>query len=440
MVTKSLIPGAGSRTPTQRAMWGALIDSVFALRQATEALCAPLTVEDQQIQSMSDVSPTKWHLAHATWFWETFVLEPHCPGYQTFNPDFRFLFNSYYDAVGDRPPRAERGLLSRPSLDEVAAYRRHVDDALGCFSDYQPEGFAAASALIELGLAHEEQHQELILTDIKHVLSKNPLAPVAYPSVAQLAPRPAPHDLRWVEFSGGEVEIGAGEGAAGESFAFDNERPRHRVLLEPYALASRPVTNGEYLAFVEDGGYEDSRLWLSDGWAERCALGATAPLYWRRRDGAWLEFTLHGLEALHRDAPVAHLSYYEAWAYAEWVGARLPDEREWETAARGLDPCVGRFALAGRSAHPWAASASDGLTQMFGDVWEWTRSAYAAYPRYHPTAAAIGEYNGKFMCSQHVLKGGSCATARGHVRATYRNFFPPNARWQFSGVRLARDL
>jgi len=440
MLAKSLLSGASSGAlggPDARLARGSLVDRVFAARQDTEALGAPLSAEDQQIQSMPDASPTKWHMAHTTWFWETFVLEPHCPGYQVFNPDFRFLFNSYYEAVGDQPARAERGLLSRPSLNDVTAYRSHIDNALARFADYQPEGFAAAHALIELGIAHEEQHQELILTDIKHVLSKNPLAPAAYPTAAQLAPRPAPHEICWVAFDGGEVEIGAG---ADGGFAFDNEHPRHRALIEPYALASRSVTNGEYLAFMDDGGYAEPRFWLSDGWAETGAHGHRAPLYWRWRDGAWMEFTLHGLQALNLDAPVVHLSYYEASAYAEWAGARLPDEREWEIAARSLDARAGRFASVGRSAHPQAATAWSGLTQMFGDVWEWTRSSYAAYPRYHCAAGAIGEYNGKFMCGQYVLKGGSCATTRGHVRAAYRNFFPPEARWQFSGVRLARDI
>jgi ergothioneine biosynthesis protein EgtB len=423
--------GTENRSPKADAR--ALIDRVLRVRAATLALAEPLTPEDQTLQSMPDASPTKWHLAHTTWFWETFLLAPQDPEYRPFDPQFAFLFNSYYEALGDRHARPERGLISRPDVAEVLAYRRAVDDALAAFADRRPADLLAAAGVAALGMAHEEQHQELLLTDIKHAFSKNPFPPAAYPAPERdRSPAPA---LSWIEIEGGETTVGAEDGG----FAFDNERPRHRCLLESFALASRPATNREYLAFVEDGGYDAPGLWLSDGWALRREEGWEAPIYWRRGERGWSELTLHGLQDLDLDAPVAHLSYFEATAFAEWSGARLPEEREWERAAEGVAPGDGRFMSPGVSAHPRPASAGDGLRQMFGDVWEWTRSAYAPYPRYRPPPGAIGEYNGKFMCGQYVLKGGSCATPAGHVRASYRNFFHPSARWQFSGVRLARD-
>ena len=414
------------------------------VRAVTEALSAPLSAEDQTVQSMPDASPTKWHLAHTTWFWETFVLEPHAPCYRVCDPRHGFLFNSYYEALGRRHARAQRGLISRPSVEDVLAYREHVNAGMARFAETAPETFAELGDLIALGIAHEEQHQELLLTDIKHALSMNPFWDAAYPAPpadGRPAGREADGAVRWVSFAETETEIGA----RGNGFAFDNETPRHRALLGGFALASRPVTNREYLAFIDDGGYRTPALWLSDGWAEVCAAERAAPLYWRRGEDGWETFTLHGPRPLDLDAPVAHLSYYEASAFAEWAGARLPDEGEWEHAAAALDPSHGHFLDPASSCHPAPAPArgpsgsGDGLAQMFGDVWEWTRSSYAAYPRYRPVAGAIGEYNGKFMCGQYVLKGGSCATPRGHVRASYRNFFPPGARWQFSGVRLARD-
>jgi len=412
-----------------------------SVREATQLLVAGLGVEDMVVQTMPDVSPTKWHLAHTSWFWETFLLRPYSQGYQEFSSEFNYLFNSYYNGIGARHARHERGFLSRPTLDRVLAYRAHVDDAMACLLsiDHGVENTAILE-LVDLGLAHEEQHQELILTDIKHVLSRHPFAPKAHP-----APKVDPGEADdgpcgWVEFDGGTVEIGTGDGR----FHFDNEGPRHQVILTPFALADRLVSNRDYLEFIEDGGYRMAGLWLSDGWARVEAEGWTSPLYWHEGDEGWETFTLHGQQSLDLDAPVTHLSYYEASAFAEWSGARLPDEREWELGASTRRSVDGRFCTPGRSAHPGATpmhrNSGAGLRQMFGDVWEWTRSAYLPYPRFRPAPGAVGEYNGKFMCGQFVLRGGSCATAPGHVRTTYRNFFPPEARWQFSGLRLAKDI
>jgi ergothioneine biosynthesis protein EgtB len=387
----------------------ALAQRYRAVRAATLALSEPLSSEDCALQSMPDASPTKWHLAHTSWYFETFALEPALPGYRCFDPAFRVLFNSYYNAVGPQFARPQRGLLTRPSLGEVSAYRDHVDRHMLRLLDDAKHG-APLRDVIELGTHHEQQHQELILTDVKHLLAQNPLAPVYRES----APHPAPADgreARFVALPGGVREVGH----TGAGFAFDNEGPRHRVYLEPFALASRPVTNREYLAFLDAGGYRDPEPWLSDGWAAVQHNGWEAPLYWQRRGDAWWTFTLGGLRELVLDEPVVHVSFYEADAFARWWGARLPTEMEWEVAA------------------------TDGLAQQSGEVWEWTRSAYAPYPGYAPPAGALGEYNGKFMSNQLVLRGGSCATPADHVRATYRNFFYPDARWQFSGIRLARD-
>jgi ergothioneine biosynthesis protein EgtB len=401
------------------------------VRGASLALRAPLSAEDCAIQSMPDASPTKWHLAHTTWFFETFVLERALPERPPFDPSFRFLFNSYYNAVGPQYARPERGLLSRPSLDEVLRYRAAVDEALLAWLESLGAAPAELHAVVELGLQHEQQHQELILTDVKHALGRSPLRP-AYAALPE-APRAEARPLRFEPFAEGVRAFGH----AGEGFAFDNEGPRHRALLAPFALASRCTTNAEFLAFLEDGGYARPELWLSDGWAWRQGEGVEAPLYWERADGAWSVFTLAGPRALRLEEPVSHVSFYEAAAFAEWAGARLPTELEWETAAAAL-PALGHFADSGRL-HPAPAPAGPRLAQLYGDVWEWTRSDYAPYPGYRPSAGALGEYNGKFMCNQRVLRGGSCATPAGHVRATYRNFFPPTARWQFSGIRLARD-
>ena len=406
------------------------------IRANTQAMVERLDCEDMVIQTMPDVSPTKWHLAHTSWFWETFLLLEVLDGYREYSCEYNYLFNSYYDTIGARHPRHQRGFLSRPGLADVLGYRRHVDDAMTrLLTTLEGEALERLEPLGRLGLAHEEQHQELILTDIKHVLSHNPFAPAAFPDTG---PGAACDDsgASWVGFDGGLFEFGV----EGLPFQFDNEGPRHEALLTPFALADRPVTNAEYAAFIRDGGYRTPSLWLSDGWARLNAEGWQAPLYWREDDGAWREYTLHGEVTPRPDAPVVHLSFYEAAAYAEWAGARLPGEREWEHAARRSAGPDGRFAVPGQSAHPDVCGPGIGLRQMFGGVWEWTRSDYAPYPRYRPAPGAVGEYNGKFMSGQYVLRGGSCATSKGHIRPTYRNFFPPQARWQFSGLRLAKDI
>lgn len=405
------------------------------IRALSETLAAPLSPEDQQVQSMPDVSPTKWHLAHATWFFETFVLAPHLPGYTPFDPAFGYLFNSYYEGVGERHPRPDRGLLSRPPVAEVIAYRAHVDDAIGrLFGTLSDDAWAEPGELIELGLNHEQQHQELLLMDIKHVLSRNPLRPAYRPRNArEAAPAPA---MGWGEREGGLGSVGDD----GTGFAFDNERPRHRVVFEDFRLADRAVTNREYRAFVEDGGYRDPLLWLADGWATVREEGWEAPLYWRRTDGEWTEFTLAGEAPLDDEAPVCHVSHYEAAAYAAWAGKRLPTEIEWEQAAPAVEEENANLLAADRL-HPVAAAANghSGPRQMVGDVWEWTASPYVAYPGFRISPGAVGEYNGKFMSNQMVLRGGGCATPPGHIRTTYRNFFYPHQRWPFTGIRLAED-
>ncbi|HEX5862935.1 MAG TPA: ergothioneine biosynthesis protein EgtB [Casimicrobiaceae bacterium] len=417
---------------TQPTQTSALAPRFRAIRAATEALAAPLSPEDCAIQSMPDASPVKWHLAHTSWFFETFVLGPHVPGYRVHDAAFRVLFNSYYNAVGDKHPRPQRGLVSRPSLDAVRAYRAHVDAAMAALLA-QTEPSSRLGGLVELGLNHEQQHQELILTDIKHLLSCNPLKPAYAPARIEDEPASAP-PLDWIAFGEGLVEIGHD----GCGFAFDNETPRHRQYLEAFALASRPVTNAEYAAFIADGGYSHPELWLSEGWDWVSANAITAPLYWEDGGRGAGQFTLRGMLPLEGDAPVCHVSLFEADAYARWAGARLPTEAQWELAASTV-AIEGRFAEDGALRPRIARRDSSPLVQLFGDVWEWTQSAYAAYPGFRPAAGALGEYNGKFMCNQYVLRGGSFATPRSHIRATYRNFFPATARWQFSGIRLARD-
>ena len=419
----------------------AVLHRYRAVRQTTEALTRSLTPEDQLAQSMPDASPTKWHLAHTTWFWETFLLVPHLAGYKVFDPRFHYLFNSYYEALGPRQPRPERGLLTRPSLADVIAYRAYVDAAM---ASLLAEGADPFAALIDLGLAHEEQHQELILMDILHLFAQSPLQP-AYAPPRNVTAAPAADPLRFVAFEGGLVEIGhAGRPSDEQGFAFDNEGPRHKVWLERFELADRLVTNGEWLAFMADGGYRRPDLWLAEGWARAQAEGWDAPLYWqptsenKDAEGGWSAMTLHGLRPLDPAAPVSHVSFYEAEAYAAWAGARLPTEAEWEHAAQGLT-VAGNFTGSGRLAAT-APPPATGLRQMFGDLWEWTRSAYAPYPGFRPAAGAVGEYNGKFMAGQFVLRGGAAVTPTGHVRASYRNFFYPQQRWMFSGVRLARDV
>jgi ergothioneine biosynthesis protein EgtB len=398
------------------------------------ALAAPLSDADATLQSMDDASPVKWHLAHTTWFFETFVLRDFVPGYALFDERWPFLFNSYYEAEGDRHARPRRGLLSRPALSEILAYRRAVDAALLAALPGLPD---AALALVQLGCHHEEQHQELLLTDILHHFSVNPLAPAMWPGEPKV-PVAMPGALGWIEGRAGVVEIGAPPDGAGDSpFAFDCEGPRHRVLLPPHAIADRTVTNGEWAAFIADGGYADPRHWLSDGWAWVKANGIHAPLYWERLGGTWTRFGLDGRRPIDPAAPVTHVSFYEADAYASWAGARLPTEAEWESAAAPYDPDGGNQLDA---AGPVEPRPSPGGPAFYGDVWEWTGSAYRPYPGFRPAEGAVGEYNGKFMSGQFVLRGGSCATPRGHVRPSYRNFFYPHQRWQFTGVRLARDL
>ena len=410
------------------------------VRQLTEALCEPLEPEDYVVQSMPDASPTKWHLAHTSWFFETFVLTPSLPGYRPFNPQYGFLFNSYYNAVGDRLARPRRGILSRPPIAEIFAYRRHVDEHIARFLDRTNEAdLQAVLPVLELGLHHEQQHQELLLTDIKHAFGCNPLRP-AYRAAAP-ADAGSPPPWRWLDFSAGLQWIGHDSA----DFAYDNEGPRHQQYVGAFRLASRLVTNAEYLAFIDDGGYQRPDLWLSDGWDSRGGQCWTAPLYWEQTaDGSgWQTFTLAGLRPLDPAEPVCHVSFYEADAFARWAGARLPTEAEWETAARDV-PTTGNLletgALHPRPAPaPAAAGTGEKAVQLYGDVWEWTRSPYVAYPGYQPTAGALGEYNAKFMCNQLVLRGGSCVTPPGHIRPTYRNFFQPAARWQFTGIRLAQD-
>jgi ergothioneine biosynthesis protein EgtB len=401
-----------------------------AVRAATEGLAAPLSPEDQTVQSMPDTSPTKWHRAHVTWFFETFLLEPSLAAYRVFHPDFGYLFNSYYEAVGRRHPRPQRGLVSRPGVEEVASYRAHVDQAMNHLLD-RDLGLAT-TALVELGLNHEQQHQELLLMDIKHVLSMNPMSPAYRPGIGGCDDRRSAESapVSWIEHSGGPADIGH----AGGGFSFDNELPRHTTHLAPFALADRPATCGDWLAFIDDGGYRRSELWLSDGWAMVQSRDAHAPLYWEGDDrGGWEVFTLGGVKPLDRNEPVCHLTYYEADAFAHWSGARLPTEAEWETIACGQhwDDGFDQARL-----HPRLVPSSLSL----GQVWEWTASAYLPYPAFRTAEGAVGEYNGKFMVGQHVLRGGSCVTPTGHSRPTYRNFFPPAAQWPFTGCRLARDL
>jgi ergothioneine biosynthesis protein EgtB len=428
-VTRSL----PTRTPTGKASLSTdasslLADDFAATRALSEALVEPLSDADATIQSMEDASPAKWHLAHTTWFWETFLLRDHLPGYERHDADWPFLFNSYYEAEGERIARFSRGLLSRPTLEEVLEWRAAVNAAMEpLLVD------AACEGLIRLGIAHEQQHIELLLTDIKHALWHNPLGPAMWDA----APEPcAPaREPGWHEHPGGVALVGHD----GNGFAFDNEGPRHRVLLEPFALADRLVTNGEWAEFIADGGYETAALWLSDGWAWVKDTVARAPLYWRRDEA----FTHSGWQARDPAAPVTHINYFEADAFATWAGARLPTEFEWEAIARGQDGSAERpahDASGGNQLDMAAPPNPQGGTDLFGDCWQFTRSAYLPYPRFKPATGAVGEYNGKFMSGQFVLKGASCATVRGSSRASYRNFFYPHQQWQFTGLRLARDL
>ncbi|HVZ17740.1 MAG TPA: ergothioneine biosynthesis protein EgtB [Terriglobales bacterium] len=416
------------------------------VRQMTVGLCSDLSPEDQMVQSMTDASPTKWHLAHTTWFFETFLLKPYLSGYREFHDNFTYLFNSYYKQVGSHPNRSFRGLFSRPSLEEVHAYRDYVDRHLADLIDTADDNIAK---LIVLGLNHEQQHQELIVTDIKHALWSNPLRPAwKHEPPAREAKVTS---LSWRDFDEGIYSIGCDLSGEVNDFSFDNETPRHQVFLNRFSLASRLVTNGEYLEFMRDGGYSRPEFWLSDGWDKINAERWTSPLYWEECDGEWQVFTVNGMQRVVMSEPVCHISYYEADAFARWSGARLALESEWEVAASQVS-VSGNFLESGHL-HPQSLSTSPDhqftrssdsqissypASQIFGDVWEWTSSPYNAYPGFSPAAGALGEYNGKFMCNQFVLRGGSCATPQSHIRATYRNFFPPHARWQCMGIRLAK--
>ncbi len=416
---------------TEAATGNTLIERYRGVRAQSDKLARPLSAEDACVQSMADASPAKWHLAHTTWFFEVFVLAEQVRNYLPFDPDYRFLFNSYYHTVGAQHPRPRRGLLTRPDMTAIRAYRDHVDEKMYALIGSGLD--ASSSGVVEVGLHHEQQHQELLLMDIKHLFSCNPTSP-AYTTAAVAAAHCIP-DLTFHEFEGGIVPLGAGP----VGFSFDNERPRHDTLLQPYSLASRLTTNQEYADFIRDGGYDDPLLWLADGWTTIGKEGWRAPLYWREVDGERFEFTLAGLRPLDPAAPVVHLSYYEADAYARWADGRLPTEAEWETAAAAAS-LTGNFVENG-SLHPRPLQCADAKqpSQMFGDVWEWTMSPYTAYPGFWTPPGAIGEYNGKFMSSQMVLRGGCCATPEAHIRGTYRNFFYPANRWQFGGVRLARN-
>ncbi len=408
----------------------ALHEAFRRVRGTTQRLVEPLSAEDCAVQSMPDASPAKWHLAHTSWYFETFVLGNRDPHYEPFRSEFRYLFNSYYNGVGDQYPRPQRGLLTRPGLDEVLEYRAYVDAEMGALLEADVLS-PALLEIAELGLHHEQQHQELLLTDLKHMFSHNPSGPVYRRTLDSPDPQPGkplswfrnPEGLQWI-------------GYEGDGFSFDNERPRHRVFLHEFEFASRPVTNGEYLAFMADAGYERPELWLADGWA--ASRNWKAPLYWVPGEGGWERLTLAGIAPVRESAPVCHVSYYEADAYARWLGARLPTEAEWECAADGA-PLAGNFLESDRLDPVPNAAADERPSQLYGDVWEWTQSAYSPYPGFVPPAGAVGEYNGKFMCNQFVLRGGSCVTSQDHIRPTYRNFFYPDARWQFSGIRLARD-
>ena len=401
------------------------------IRQASNDLCAPLEIEDYGVQTMPDVSPPKWHLAHTSWFFETFLLKPYLSGYREFHPDYVRLFNSYYEQVGEYHPRPQRGLLSRPTVKQIYAYRAYVDEAMQQLLTKcsHPDWVHIVSRSI-IGLNHEQQHQELMLTDIKHIFATNPLRPV-YRDLPHAGGQAA--DLQWLEQAGGLIKIGA----TGNKFAYDNERPQHQVFLHPFQLASRPVTNAEYLEFINDGGYTRAELWLADGWKAIKENCFNTPLYWEQRENEWWHMTLSGMQPLDPNAPVCHVNYFEADAYANWAGKRLPTEAEWESIAAKL-PVEGN--LRDQDYLQPQPGQAAGMQQLFGDVWEWTQSAYNPYPGFRSPQGALGEYNGKFMCSQYVLRGGSCVTPADHIRASYRNFFYPGVQWQFSGIRLAEDL
>ena len=432
----NLVSAKQSHFHPSSARAGHLVARFRQLRNFTTTLCAGLEPEDYVVQSMPDVSPTKWHLAHTTWFFETFILKKFVPAYRSEIPDYAYLFNSYYNAAGDMHRRDLRGLISRPTVREAQRYRASIDSHIdNLLSDADEKLLDEIEPFLVLGIHHEQQHQELLITDIKHVFAQNPLYPVFRAKKTSAGPAKT-MPIHFFDFDETIISIGHD----GHGFAYDNEGPRHRALVPAFSLASRPVTNGEYIEFIEDNGYTRPEFWLSLGWMTVNEERWQAPLYWTKRDGAWWHFTLSGFRAVEKSVPVTHVSYFEADAYANWAGARLPTEFEWERAALGC-PIEGNF-VEEENFHPLALCGSGDdrhLHQMFGDVWEWTRSAYSPYPGYRAEPGALGEYNGKFMCNQYVLRGGSCATSRSHIRSTYRNFFQPEKRWQFTGIRLARD-
>jgi ergothioneine biosynthesis protein EgtB len=413
----------------------ALPERLFATRNLSLSLAAPLTPEDMVVQAMDDASPTKWHLAHVTWFFENFILKHYLDGYRIFDDSFNYCFNSYYESQGPRQPRPKRGLLTRPSAKRVLAYRAHVDAGLEALLSRGEDLPANVAGLIELGINHEQQHQELLLTDILALFAANPLRP-AYQSAPAALDLSQPDPVRWIDYPGGIRRVGH----ATQSFCWDNELPAHDALVHPFRLADRLITNAEWLAFMDDGGYRTASLWLADGWATLNREGWQCPLYWEKTDSGWFQMSLQGFTPVVPAEPVVHVSYYEADAFARWIGKRLPTEFEWEVAAAGSDADPAAMQTGALRPRRAEAAPKAGLRQLFGDVWQWTASAYLPYPGYKPPAGAIGEYNGKFMVSQQVLRGASCATPEGHARTTYRNFFYPHQRWQFVGLRLASEI
>ncbi|HML30650.1 MAG TPA: ergothioneine biosynthesis protein EgtB [Hyphomicrobium sp.] len=428
--------GASASSPSARVSAETLTDRLFETRAYSLALAEPLSAEDMTVQASDDASPTKWHLAHVTWFFENFVLVPHLDGYRVFDDDFNYCFNSYYEALGPRHPRARRGLLTRPSSERVLAYRQHVDQALRRLFEKDIAQAGEVARLLEIGINHEQQHQELLLTDILALFAANPLHPAYQAAPPQQGRDVQPDALGWIDVASGVLPMGHD----GNGYCWDNELPVHDALVHPFRLADRLVSNAEWLSFIEDGGYQTASLWLADGWATINREGWDSPLYWQKGDAGWSQMSLQGLQPVVPAEPVAHVSYYEADAFARWAGKRLPTEFEWEAAVRQYPEVPSANSRAYRPSPAQPVAGVHSPRQLFGEVWQWTASAYLAYPGYRPPAGAIGEYNGKFMVGQHVLRGSSCVTPTGHSRLTYRNFFYPHQRWQFLGLRLAAEI
>jgi ergothioneine biosynthesis protein EgtB len=428
--------GSGSGSRPCDDLHASLAARLFETRAHSLSLAKPLSAEDMTVQASDDASPTKWHLAHVTWFFENFILVPHLDGYQVFDDDFNYCFNSYYEALGPRHPRGRRGLLTRPSSERVFAYREHVDDGLRRLVQTDIGREPVIARLLEIGINHEQQHQELLLTDILALFAANPLRPAYQPGATGQSGATNSDPLGWIDVAGGIVPIGHG----GDSYCWDNEMPVHDALVHPFKLADRLITNGEWLSFMEDGGYATASLWLADGWATVQREGWDSPLYWEKSDAGWSQMSLQGLQSVVHSEPVAHVSYYEADAFARWAGKRLPTEFEWETVARAYPSMPSKHPTLFRPSAAGPVVETGAPRQLFGQVWQWTASAYLGYPGYRAPAGAIGEYNGKFMVGQHVLRGSSCVTPAGHSRPTYRNFFYPHQRWQFLGLRLAAEI